>query len=155
LGNRLSFAWRGIISAKDLITQGSFWRVRDRKKIRILGDRWVNSLSSYVIQSLVNRLVPETRVATLIDFNRKEWNSALVRAVFIKQEATKVLNIPLSPALPADRLIWQGTKTGPFSVRSAYHLCMDLRKRNQGECSNLVTKKTLAGYMVPKGHKFS
>jgi hypothetical protein len=35
LGNRPSFAWRSLLYAKELIIQGSLWRVGDGKKIRI------------------------------------------------------------------------------------------------------------------------
>jgi hypothetical protein len=38
-----------------------------------------------------------------------------------------ILNIPISPSLPKDRLIWRCTKNGEFSVRSAYHLGLDIQ----------------------------
>jgi hypothetical protein len=60
-----------------------------------------------------------------------------------EEEATKVLNIPLSPIFPDDQLIWQGTKTGLFLVRRTYHLCMELYKKSQCECSNPVKRNDL------------
>jgi len=60
-----------------------------------------------------------------------------------EEEATKVLNIPLSPIFPDDRLIWQGTKTMLFSVRSVYHLCMDLHKKKKKKKKNPVKSTML------------
>jgi len=46
-----------------------------------------------------------------------------------------ILNIPLSSVMPPDRLIWQGTKDGIFSVRSAYHRRVELQEASRGQCS--------------------
>jgi len=41
-----------------------------------------------------------------------------------------------SPMNQEDKLVWQGSKNGCFSVRSAYHLEMDRRVQDTGEASN-------------------
>jgi hypothetical protein len=51
----------------------------------------------------------------------------LVNTSFIPEEASTILNIPLSPFQPKDRLIWRCTKNGEFTVKSAYHLGMEMR----------------------------
>jgi len=47
-----------------------------------------------------------------------------------------ILNIPLSPLYPPDRLTWKGTKDGVFSVCSAYHLGVELQANSRGQSSH-------------------
>lgn len=46
--------------------------------------------------------------------------------------------IPLSHLLPQDRLFWVGTNDGVFTVRSAYHLGMEILDRSKGTTSTGV-----------------
>jgi len=43
-----------------------------------------------------------------------------------------ILNIPLSPCLPPDRLIWKDSKDGKLSVKIAYHLVLCLNDLFKG-----------------------
>jgi hypothetical protein len=40
---------------------------------------------------------------------------------------------------PHDKIIWNGTY-GIFSVKSAYHLGMDMLRRLEGECSSRIDR---------------
>jgi hypothetical protein len=68
-----------------------------------------------------------------------------------------ISNIPLSPYLPVDMLVWRGTSTGLFSVRSAYHLGKELQNRSVGECSisysSIETWKAIWSINVPNPAK--
>jgi hypothetical protein len=66
-------------------------------------------------------------VSALIDRDTKKWNRRLIEEHFLEEERAIILNIPLSPLLPRDKLIWRCTKKGEFSVRSAYHLGLDIQ----------------------------
>jgi hypothetical protein len=60
-----------------------------------------------------------------------------IHAEFMEEEANTILGIPLNPlVLPKDKLIWRGTGTGEFLVRSAYHLGMELQEVQEGQYSN-------------------
>jgi len=109
LGSRPSFAWRSIFSAKDLLQQGLIWRVGNGQNIQVWGGRWLPVPVSYSVQSPKQLLAMDATVASLINLNAKEWKANLVKAVLNAEEAQVVLNIPLSPSLPPDKLIWQGT----------------------------------------------
>jgi hypothetical protein len=59
----------------------------------------------------------------------------LIRAVFGEEETMVIINIPISPMLPRDRLIWRGTENGVFIIRSAYHLGKEIQNQEGGQCS--------------------
>jgi hypothetical protein len=61
-------------------------------------------------------------VGELVDHMQGVWKRELIKEVFMPEEAHVIENIPLSPCLPLDRLIWKETKDGQFTVRNAYHL---------------------------------
>jgi hypothetical protein len=132
-----------ILSAKDILAQGLIWRVGDGNSINVWGDRWLPTPTSFSVQSPVNHHPPYARISALIDREVRGWNHTLIQEVFSPEEAVTITGIPLCPAFPRDRIIWNGTSTGMFSVRSAYHLWMDIQLRLRGEPSNPVSKSSL------------
>jgi hypothetical protein len=110
--------------------------VGEGKSIKVWGDCWLPTPISYSIQSPCTNLCENTLVAELIDQESGRWKGTLIEASFIKEEAEVILNIPLSPCLPKDRLIWKGTKNGVFTVRSAYHMEVERQSMENGDCSS-------------------
>jgi hypothetical protein len=135
MGNRPSQAWRSVLAAKDLVHSGAIWRVGDGHSIRVWGDKWIPTPSSFSIQSPRGNQMEDWKVSHLIDQDTKQWNSSLVNTSFIPEEASTILNIPLSPFQPKDRLIWRCTKNGEFTVKNAYHLGMEMRDREKAGSS--------------------
>jgi hypothetical protein len=78
----------------------------------------------------------ESRVCELIDPHTKWWNFELIRAIFDPWEAGQICSLVLSPLGHSDQVIWQGTRHGLFSVKSAYHLEMQHPIQSRGESSN-------------------
>ncbi|KAF5468558.1 hypothetical protein F2P56_012701 [Juglans regia] len=95
----------------------------------------------------------EQKVSTLIDPVTKTWNEGVIRNLFSHEEATVILQIPLSRLGTCDKQIWGFTKDGVFTVRSAYHLGMDRKRRLQGDVSKAKKSdavwKQLWGLEVP------
>jgi hypothetical protein len=77
----------------------------------------------------------DSAVLALIDSDLRGWNTSLINAIFSMEEAKVIAAIPLSTTLPSDRIVWQGTKNGVFSVRSVYHLGMEINACSLGGTS--------------------
>jgi hypothetical protein len=134
-----SYAWRSILSARDLITKGLVWRVGTGKDIRIWGDKWLIGSNNHRIISTPPLNTSISHVEHLIDSDLKSWKTELVKELFLPQEATTILGIPLSFRNPADSLVWGATKQGVYTVRSGYHLLFN--DRNQDESGPSDTTK--------------
>jgi ribonuclease HI len=60
-------------------------------------------------------------VADLINPITGSWDEDLIRQNFWTVDVTRILEIPLSPTGMEDFVAWHWTKSGLFTVRSAYH----------------------------------
>jgi hypothetical protein len=135
LGKRPSYAWRSICNARSLLKDGLIWRVGDGKSINIWGDRWIPSPCTYEIQSPIGSFARDTKVCDLVDSSTKWWNISLVTSIFSEVEAAMILSLPICPQSQQDRVVWVGTRTGFFSVKSAYHMAKEKMDCFGGECS--------------------
>ena len=67
----------------------------------------------------------------------------MIRQLFSSEEADLILSIPLSQSLLVDRIVWNGTSKGNFSVCSAYHSIREMGKNSKEECSDDLEMKLL------------
>ncbi|GAU33808.1 hypothetical protein TSUD_221460 [Trifolium subterraneum] len=129
LGHLPSYAWRSIMSVKDVIMQGGKWQIGNGAKVRIWHDNWLPCGGSLVVKSQVKILHQDSLVSALIDQDTKQWNRDLIFSTFNQFEARLIVSIPLSFRVPDDNFIWAGEKDGKYSVRSAYHQLGDERRK--------------------------
>ena len=125
LSSTSSYAWKSIMSARDLIKKGSIWRVGSGSNIRIWEDRWLPTPHHHFITTprCTNPCV--SQVAHLIDHQSRTWKKKLIREAFLPHDATAILGVLLSTRHHNDSLVWGGTKNGVYAVRSGYHFLMD------------------------------
>ncbi|XP_058783927.1 uncharacterized protein LOC131658676 [Vicia villosa] len=91
--------------------------------------RLLNGENSLVGRVLKGRrsLDEDCKVAALIDEDLRMWNRDLVFQAFDHDEATQIVSIPLSRSHMMDKRIWHFEKSGEYSVRSAYHLSLQIK----------------------------
>ena len=77
----------------------------------------------------------DAKVCNLIDKNIGGWDLNIMARLFQDEEVKAIISIPLSRTDQEDKLIWEGTTNGLFSVESAYHLAKEMEDKNKAECS--------------------
>lgn len=125
MGNKPSYVWKSMLSSRDLLKDGLVWRIGDGGNVKIWKDKWLPTLITYAVQSPPKVIPEDFLVTSLIDQKAHTWNLELINSIFMPNEAKVIASMPLCPSLPPDKLVWQGTTNGIFSVRSAYHMGME------------------------------
>ena len=114
------------------------WHIGDGKSVRITKDPWLPLSSPSYSLSAQNVVDSTERVSVLIHEDSQSWNREAIYGLFSEWEASVICSIPLPPRPKPDRLFWNDTKTGIFTVKSAYHLQMQAQSAaTEGECSSV------------------
>ena len=108
-----------LMYGKEILMKGILWRVGNGKTICIIKDNWIQSTTT--IKSVVH--LPENlKVRSLIDEVAGRWNEDIVRSYFSEDDAEKILQIQLCYTSCEDFPSWPHTKSGIYTVKSAYSL---------------------------------
>ena len=110
--NTGSYAWKSILSARDVILKGMVWRIGNGQNIRIKEDRWLPVSPKSPITSPLPTVAVETKVQTLINLELGVWRADHVNQLFLLQEVAAILGIPLSRRCPLDKIAWGCTPSG-------------------------------------------
>ncbi len=115
---------------------GLRWRVRSGTNIKIWKDAWLPSPSTFRPISPISGSNSEATVDSLIDGNSMCWDVDKLKQMFLPRDVEIINQIPLSLRRPRDKLIWTGTKSRYFTVKSAYSLLLHQSKGDLGASSN-------------------
>ena len=138
-----SFTWRRLMYGKSLLERGILWRVGNGEEIRITKDKWIPDAPCHPICPIVD-IPDDLKVNSLIDESSRKWNVELVCICFNPADADRILNIPLSHNRVLDYVSWPLTKTGTYTVKSAYTMAksekvhLEASVRGRGESSDQV-----------------
>ena len=108
LGRRPSYAWRSMLAARKVVDSGSRWCRGNGERVHIWKDRWIPSPESFKVTSPIGGYTGMEKVSTLLDTDRRSWDVAKVKTIFLPHEAEVVLSIPISGRLPEDSVMWHG-----------------------------------------------
>ncbi|KAL0427311.1 UNVERIFIED_CONTAM: hypothetical protein Slati_2905900 [Sesamum latifolium] len=146
LGSRPSFTWRSVLSAKPVIA-GHRWRIGDGHTIRIWIDPWIPGNPSFRPSLRLEPLLPPTTVDQLFASEGGDWNVPLIESTFPPHDAQAILSIPVGRTGFQDDIIWHHTKSGSFSVKSAYHLVCNIDHMANPSSSYSNSTSSRAGWM--------
>ena len=64
-------------------------------------------------------------VSSFIDYDQGCYKIGLLEGIFLPCDVEQILGIPICNFFPNDQLVWHYSRSGHFSVKSAYHLIVD------------------------------
>ena len=141
--NSGSYAWRSILKARKVISQGARWHVGDGRTIRVFADKWLPGNNGSRILSPNNSLPSTSMVSGLIDHDSRDWNYHLIDASFAPVEASLIKAIPLSALPQKDLLYWPLERFGDYTVKSGYKMLCEESRREEAASSNREASKAL------------
>lgn len=136
VGHRPSYVWRSIWSCLWVIEKGCRWIVGNGNSINIWDDPWLSKPPSFkAISPRINN-TSYVKVGDIIDHETMKWKVDIVKEIFIPFKAEEILNTPI-PSHPTDDIVaWGYTKSGLFTVKSAYHFINIVKGENIDEASS-------------------
>ncbi|KAM6559150.1 hypothetical protein CsatA_028389 [Cannabis sativa] len=148
LGNSPSLTWQSIHWGRELLLKGLRYKVGNGHQIQCGFDKWIPGHTDF--SPIIYNGPPSLTVAALISDNR-EWNMELLNQYFGQLDIERILSIPLSFFSNTDRLIWHGTSSGVYTVKSGFHLATTLEEQDQSSSSNLQSSwwKTFWNLTLP------
>lgn len=126
-----SFTFRSILHGRDLLREGAVWRTGNGSKVLIHHDNWIPRKGC--LRPLGQTYIHgTTRVADLLNGEGDGWNHVKVDEMFTPDDAQDIKQILVGGNTVDDFMAWNYTKDGVYTVRSGYHLLMNLRKARSG-----------------------
>ena len=125
LGTHPSYTWRSLMATQHLVKKWTRWNVGNGDSIRVWGDKWLASSSTYKVTSPRQFPHVETRVSELISHELATWKNPVIDAIFLPHKAKLIKSIPLTSHLLDDKLVWATTSNDLFTIWSAYMLAME------------------------------
>ena len=91
-----SYAWKSILSARNVIKKGAVWCIGDGQSICIRKDKWLPNKAYRKCSSPIPSIPPDAKVSSLVDANTGNWKDNQINQSFLSYEARLILSIPLS-----------------------------------------------------------
>lgn len=117
----ISWTWNSILLSRKLIENGLCYRVGKRDRTSIWEDPWVPYDPSFKPSPSTEGVI-DCGIVESLWLPNGEWNVRKLQLIFDSNTATNISRIPTTNRNLDDKLVWVGTRTGLFSVKSAFEL---------------------------------
>ena len=138
LGSRPSFAWKSIHAAQELLRQGTRAIVGNGVSIEIWQHQWLDSkpakpavVMNRVTQPHHQAVSSLQYVKELLDVRGREWRMDLLSELFPEDIKNKIIQLRPGGSSTVDRVAWDYSRDGHYSVRSAYWVLMEVVNRRK------------------------
>ena len=138
LGSNPSFVWRSLLQARELITEGTTWKIGDGETVGIDSHKWLPNPPRFKLGA--DRTL---KVSALFNPETRQWDRSLIQALFHNSSRYDILHIHLSHFRSMDKLMWMATKSRTFLVKMAYQVAFRLHLLVAGEHSLASQDKRL------------
>lgn len=111
-------------------------------------DPWLPLSSLFGSHLAAGLLDPNEKVCMLISDELQCWNRELIYGLFSTWESDVICSVPLPPRKKPDRLFWNATWNGLFTVKSSYYLQLRCRAAERdGEPSTVGKDRKFWKYL--------
>ena len=114
------------MEAQKVVQLGCCWQIGNGGLVSLWRDKWLPFPPSHKPAVVPHFFPDDALVSALIYPETATWKSDIIHEVFLPFDVEAILSIPLSPSLPADKLIWTYTSSGGL-LSSAYRVAHQAR----------------------------
>ena len=91
LGYQPSYVWWSLLATRDVILEGTRWRLGDGTKIEVLSSRWLSHKPVFIREEMLS-----VKVFEFIDTNTWKSNRLKVCETFAPRTRKEILAMPLN-----------------------------------------------------------
>ncbi|OMO97058.1 reverse transcriptase [Corchorus capsularis] len=132
LGRNPSFLWRSLLAGRKVIIEGSRWRIGNGMTVKVWEDKWINNSTDFKPHPLPGTLCnDQLRVSDLIDHVEKRWLIDRLELLFQPDDIQRILCMPIPVSFQPDKLIWNDSSVGIFTVKSGYFVARRVLQKEE------------------------
>ena len=122
--SNMSHGWWSVLVGRDLLIKNLGWVVGNGQDIKVWDDPWLSFSKQVRPMGPPQESTVELRVSDLMCPGTCEWDATKIHSWLPMYEET-IRCIKPSQSGALDRIIWLGTKSGVYSVKSGYYSAVD------------------------------
>lgn len=106
LGNKVSFAWRGIVTTRDSLTEGYRWIIGNWNDIDIVRDPWLHGKHGYKVDQNLQYNLLNNAVSSFMVADSTNWDDDKVSNVFNEVDSNVILSTRIPHTIAQDWVAW-------------------------------------------------